>query len=60
MLHLPSKSLSTTTQNFLNKLQKKVDAELTFEKKAHKAKSLWEQKRSSKAGKEAFSEIKEV
>jgi uncharacterized protein (TIGR02646 family) len=60
MLHLPSKSLSTTTQNYLDKLQKQVDAELTFEKKALKAKSLWEQKRSSKAGKEAFDEIKAV
>jgi uncharacterized protein (TIGR02646 family) len=60
MLHLPSKSLSTTTQNYLDKLQKQVDAELTFEKKALKAKSLWEQKRSSKAGKKAFDEIKEV
>ena len=60
MLHLPSKSLSTTTQNYLNKRQKKVDAEPTFEKKALKAKSLWENKRSSKAGKEAFDEIKEV
>ncbi len=60
MLHLPSKSLSTTTQNYLNKLQKKVDGELTFKKKSLKAKSLWEQKRSSKAGKEAFDEIKEV
>lgn len=60
MLHLPSKSLSTTTQNYLDKLQKKVDAELTFKNKSDKAKSLWEQKRSSKAGKEAFDEIKEV
>jgi uncharacterized protein (TIGR02646 family) len=60
MLHLPSKSLSTTTQNYLDKLQKQVDAELTFEKKALKAKSLWEQKRSSKAGKKAFDEIKAV
>ena len=39
MLHLLSKSLSITTQNYLNKLQKKVDAEPTFEKKADKAKS---------------------
>ena len=60
MLHLPSKNLSTTTQNYLNKLQKQVDLEPTFEKKAKKAKSLWESKRSSKAGKEAFDEIKSV
>ena len=60
MLHLPSKKLSATTQNYLDKLQKKVDTEPTFKKKADKAKSLWENKRSSKAGKEAFDEIKEV
>ena len=60
MLHLPSKSLSTTTQNYLNKLQRQVNSEPTFEKKAKKAKSLWDNKRSSKAGKEAFEEIKEV
>jgi hypothetical protein len=58
MLHLPSKSLSTTTQNYLDKLQKQVDAELTFEKKALKAKSLWEQKRSSKAGKRLLMKLK--
>ena len=60
MLHLPSKILSTTTQNYLDKLQKQVDAELIFDKKALKAKSLWEQKRSSNAGKKAFDEIKEI
>ncbi len=60
MLHLPSKSLSNPTQNYLNKLQKKVDAEPIFKDKSDKAKSLWDNKRSSKAGKEAFDEIKEV
>lgn len=60
MLHLPSKKLSATTQNYLNKLQKKVDAELTFEKKAEKAQSLWLSKRKLKDGEEAFDEIKRV
>ena len=60
MLHLRSKKLSTTTQNYLNSLQNKVDAALTFEKKAEKAQSLWDNKRSSKAGEKALDEIKEV
>jgi uncharacterized protein (TIGR02646 family) len=60
MLHLPSKRLSTTTQNYLNNLQKQVDSVLTFKGKADKAKSLWKNKRSSKAGEKAFDEIKEV
>jgi uncharacterized protein (TIGR02646 family) len=60
MLHLPSKSLSTTTQNYLDKLQKQVDSKLTFEKKAEKAQSLWLSKRKLKGGEEAFNEIKEV
>jgi uncharacterized protein (TIGR02646 family) len=60
MLHLPSKNLSKTTQDYLSKLQKKVDDEVSFEKKAAKAKSLWESKHASKAGKEAFNEIREV
>ena len=60
MLHLPSKSLSTTTQNFLDKLQKQVDSKLTFKDKADKAQSLWLSKRKLKGGEEAFDEIKEV
>ena len=60
MLHLPFKSLSIPAQNYLNKLQKQVDSTLTFKDKADKAKSLWENKRNSKAGKEAFDEIKAV
>jgi hypothetical protein len=48
MLHLPSKSLSTTTQNFLDKLQKQVDSKPTFKDKADKAQSLWLSKRRLK------------
>jgi uncharacterized protein (TIGR02646 family) len=60
MLHLRSKKLSVSTQNYLNSLQKKVDLELTFEEKADKAQSLWHNKHSSIAGRMAFEEIKKI
>ena len=60
MLHLPSKNLSTTTQNYLDKLQQQVDSEPTYKQKVNKAKSLWKNKSGSKAGKKAFEEIKVI
>jgi uncharacterized protein (TIGR02646 family) len=56
MIRLDSKDLPPTVQTQLNSLQKKVDAETTFAKKAEKAQRLWDSK-GGKRGEEAFEKI---
>lgn len=60
MIRLNSKDLSSATVAHLHKTQLKVDGEPTFEGRAKKAGSLWDNKSSGNAGKKAFGEVKKT
>lgn len=60
MIRPRPKNISKTTQNRLNDLQKKVNAQATFQEKVAKAQSLWKSRSNSKIGKTAFEEVKET
>lgn len=60
MIRPRPKNISKRTQSRLNDLQKKVNAQATFQEKVAKAQSLWKSRNSSNTGRIAFEEIKET
>ncbi len=60
MIQLVSKDLSDETKEKLKELQDEVNNQSNFEKKTEKAKSLWNSKSSSVAGKSCFDEVKKT
>ncbi len=60
MIQLVTKSIEDSTQDRLNTLQTRVNAQTSFVRKRRKAKSQWENKRGSNIGEKAFSDIEQT
>lgn len=59
MIHLNSKNIDASSNAHLEKVQKEITDELSFEAKAKKANSKWDSKTSGN-GKSAFKNIKDI